>query len=195
MGALSPVPFADKAFMKKVEDQIIKPTVDGLKSEAIKYKGFIFFGLIKVNGEPYTIEYNVRMGDPETEVVIPRIKSDLVDLLVATADEKLSTASIDITEEAASTVVLVAGGYPEAYEKGKEISGLTEVSGVIPFHAGTKKSNGKIVTNGGRVIAVSALGTDLSNALEKSNKAAQTINWDKRYYRTDIGFDLIKEKV
>ncbi len=195
MGALSPVPFADQAFMKKVEDQIIKPTVDGLKSEGIKYKGFIFFGLIKVNGEPYTIEYNVRMGDPETEVVIPRIKSDLVDLLVATADEKLATASIHITDEAASTVVLVAGGYPEAYEKGKEISGLTEVSDVIPFHAGTKKSNDKIVTNGGRVIAVSALGRDLSHALEKSNKAAQIINWDKRYYRTDIGFDLIKEKV
>lgn len=195
MGALSPVPFADKAFMKKVEDQIIKPTVAGLKSESIKYKGFIFFGLIKVNGEPFTIEYNVRMGDPETEVVIPRITSDFVDLLIATADEKLSTATIEITEEAASTVVLVAGGYPEEYEKGKEISGLTEVNDVFVFHAGTRKFNGKTITNGGRVITVTALGTDLSNALEKSNKAAQTITWDKRYYRTDIGFDLIKEKV
>lgn len=195
MGALSPVPFADAAFMKKIEERIIKPTVDGLKSEGIKYKGFIFFGLIKVDGEPYTIEYNVRMGDPETEVVIPRIKSDLVDLLVATADETLATTSIEITQEVASTVMLVAGGYPEEYEKGKEISGLNEVSNVIPFHAGTKLNAGKVVTNGGRVIAVSALGNNLEEALEKSKKAANIISWEGRYYRTDIGFDLLKVSI
>ena len=191
MGALSPVPFADQAFMQKIEDRIIKPTVDGLKKDGIKYKGFIFFGLIKVNGEPMTIEYNVRMGDPETEVVMPRIKSDFVDLLIATADSTLKDATIEFTDEAASTVMLVAGGYPEAYNKGDEISGLDLVENVIPFHAGTKSVNGKIVTNGGRVIAVSALGKDLAEALAKSNKAAEEITWDKRNYRTDIGFDLL----
>lgn len=191
MGALSPVPFADQAFMQKIEDRIIKPTVDGLKKDGIKYKGFIFFGLIKVDGEPMTIEYNVRMGDPETEVVMPRIKSDFVDLLIATADSTLKDATIEFTEEAASTVMLVAGGYPEAYNKGDEISGLDSVENVIPFHAGTKSVDGKIVTNGGRVIAVSALGKDLAEALAKSNKAAEQITWDKRNYRTDIGFDLL----
>lgn len=191
MGALSPVPFADQEFMQKIEAKIIKPTVDGLKKDGIKYKGFIFFGLIKVDGEPMTIEYNVRMGDPETEVVMPRIKSDFVDLLIATADSTLKQASIEFTDEAASTVMLVAGGYPEAYSKGDEISGLNDVTDVLPFHAGTTTVNGKVVTNGGRVIAVSALGTDLSDALAKSNKAAEQITWNKRNYRTDIGFDLL----
>ena len=191
MGALSPVPFADKAFMQKIEDRIIKPTVDGLKKDGIKYKGFIFFGLIKVDGEPIVIEYNVRMGDPETEVVIPRIKSDFLELLIATADSNLKNASIEFTKEAAATVMLVAGGYPEMYPKGDEISGLDTVQDVLPFHAGTQLVNGKVLTNGGRVIAVSALGTDLADALAKSNKAAEQITWNKRYYRTDIGFDLL----
>lgn len=191
MGALSPVPFADKTFMQKIEDRIIKPTVNGLKKDGIKYKGFIFFGLIKVAGEPMVIEYNVRMGDPETEVVMPRIKSDFLDLLIATADSNLKNASIEFTKEAASTVMLVAGGYPETYPKGDVISGLDTVQDVLPFHAGTQLVDGKVVTNGGRVIAVSALGTDLADALAKSNKAAEQITWNKRYYRTDIGFDLL----
>lgn len=191
MGALSPVPFADADFMKKIEERIIKPTVNGLKSDNIPFKGFIFFGLIKVDDEPIVIEYNVRMGDPETEVVMPRIASDFVDLLVATADETLSKETVTFTQEAASTVMLVAGGYPEAYEKGKVISGLNQVNDVIPFHAGTINDGENIVTNGGRVIAVSALGNNLQNALSKSKAAAEVISWEKRYYRKDIGFDLL----
>ena len=162
-----------------------------MKKDGIKYKGFIFFGLIKVDNEPIVIEYNVRMGDPETEVVMPRIKSDFLDLLIATADSDLKNASIEFTKEAASTVMLVAGGYPEAYPKGDVISGLNDVKDVLAFHAGTTMADGKVVTNGGRVIAVSALGTDLADALAKSNKAAELITWNKRYYRTDIGFDLL----
>ncbi len=190
MGALSPVPFADEAFMSKIKTQIIDRTIQGLQQEHIKYKGFIFFGLIKVDGEPYVIEYNVRMGDPETEVVMPRLESDLVPLLVAAADETLGHCNVTFKSEAASTVVLVSGGYPEAYEKGKEISGLDLVSNVIPFHAGTSLSDGKVVNSGGRVIAVSALGKDIFEALALSNEAAEQIKWEARYYRKDIGFDL-----
>ncbi len=191
MGALSPVPFADQDFMNKIDEQIVKPTVDGLQKDGINYVGFIFFGLIKVEGEPLVIEYNVRMGDPETEVVIPRIKSDLVDALVATADGTLDQVTVEFEEQAASTVMLVSGGYPESYAKGYEITGLNQVENVIPFHAGTKVEDGKIVNVGGRVIALSALGNDIKDALDKSQKAAAVISWQDYNYRKDIGFDLI----
>lgn len=190
MGALSPVPFADKVFMDKVEDRIIKRTINGLQKDNIEYTGFIFFGLIEVNNEPFVIEYNVRLGDPETEAIIPRIKSDLIDLIDSATKNELAGKTIDIDSKAGSTVMLVAGGYPEAYEKGKEISGIKDVKNAIPFHAGTITKDGKVVTNGGRVIALSALGDDIFDALDKSFAAAKTVTWDKRYYRTDLGFDL-----
>lgn len=191
MGAISPVPFADKAFMDKVEQRIIKPTMQGLKKENIKYVGFVFFGLIKVNNEPWVIEYNARMGDPETEVVLPRIKSDLVELLEAAASGNLKDKTIEFHNESATTVMLVAGGYPEAYDKGDVISGLDKVTDVLPFHAGTSKKDGAVVTNGGRVIALTALGKDQATALAKSNAAAKLVDWKGRYYRSDIGFDLV----
>jgi phosphoribosylamine--glycine ligase len=191
MGAVSPVPFADAAFMKKVEDKIIKPTISGLKQEGILYKGFIFIGLMNDNGEPHVIEYNARMGDPETEVVIPRIRTDLVDVFMAMANNKLDTIQLDIDPRVATTVMLVAGGYPGDYEKGKEISGLENVEQVLVFHAGTLHSNDKVLTNGGRVIAVTGFGNSIPEALEKSNKAASSIQWEGKNYRKDIGLDLI----
>ncbi|HEY8401722.1 MAG TPA: phosphoribosylamine--glycine ligase, partial [Cytophagaceae bacterium] len=183
MGAISPVPFADQVFLDKVETRIIKPTIEGLQKEGIEYIGFIFFGLINVDGDPYVIEYNARMGDPETEVVIPRIESDLVELLVATAKKELFKTNISFKKQAATTVMLVAGGYPGDYEKGKEISGLESVEDVLVFHAGTLLKDNKVVTNGGRVIAVTAYGDTIEDALAKSNKAAEKINWEKKYYR------------
>ena len=190
MGAISPVPFADRFYIEKVEREIIKPTVEGLKKDNIEYKGFIFIGLINVKGEPKVIEYNVRMGDPETEVVIPRIKSDLLNLLKGIGDGTFSEKDLNITDEAATTVMLVSGGYPEAYEKGKEISGIEQVEESIVFHAGTKNDNGTIKTNGGRVIALTSFGETMEDALEKSFSSAEKISFEGKYYRKDIGFDL-----
>ena len=190
MGAISPVPFADEVLMRKIEEKIVRPTVNGLAEEKIDYKGFVFIGLIKVNDEPYVIEYNVRMGDPETEVVLPRIKTDLVDLFEATYNQKLETIDIEIDERAAATIMLVSGGYPEDYEKGKEIFGLENVVDSTVFHAGTKEEGGKIVTNGGRVLAVTSMDTDFKKALKKSYQNIDKLSFDRMNYRTDIGFDL-----
>ncbi|MDH3322276.1 MAG: phosphoribosylamine--glycine ligase, partial [Flavobacteriaceae bacterium] len=190
MGAISPVPFADKTFLNKVEERIIKPTIDGFKKDKIAYVGFVFIGLIKVNNEPYVIEYNVRMGDPETEVVIPRITSDLVDLFVATAERKLDQFHLKIDNRSATTVMLVSGGYPEAYEKDKEILGLDEVQNSIIFHAGTSQKGEKIVSSGGRVLAITSFGNDFKEALKQSYKNIEKIKFDQMNYRTDIGFDL-----
>lgn len=195
MGAISPVPFADKFFLEKVEDRIIKPTVNGLKEEGIVYKGFIFIGLMNVDGEPKVIEYNVRMGDPETEVVIPRIKSDLLNLFKGIGDGTFSEKDFYVDEDTAVTVMMVSGGYPEAYEKGKEMTGFEGCEGSLLFHAGTKQEGDKIVTNGGRVLAVTSFGRDMEAALAKSFANAEKINFEKKYYRRDIGFDLKAEEV
>ena len=190
MGAVSPVSFADKQFMEKVENKIIKPTLYGLQQERVDYKGFIFFGLMNVDGEPYVIEYNVRMGDPEAEVVIPRIKSDLLDLFKHIAHQTLHEASFETEEQTAATVMLVSGGYPEKYEKGKKIESIDSVDNSILFHAGTAKKGEDIVTSGGRVIAVTSFGDTIFDALEKSYINADKIQFDKKYYRKDIGQDL-----
>jgi len=190
MGAISPVPFADKEFLSKVEERVIVPTVEGLKKDNIPYVGFIFIGLIRVNNEPYVIEYNVRMGDPETEVVIPRIESDFVALLRATADKKLDSFDLKVKDKSATTVMMVSGGYPEAYEKGMEIKGLENVHDSIVFHAGTKLDGGKVKTSGGRVLAVTSYGDDFEKALATSYENIKKIHFDKMNFRTDIGFDL-----
>ncbi|SEM08473.1 phosphoribosylamine--glycine ligase [bacterium A37T11] len=191
MGSVSPVPFADEAFLKKVEDRVIIPTIEGLKKDGIPYKGFIFIGLMNTNGEPYVIEYNVRMGDPETESVLPRIESDLVDLLLGVAQENLGEKSFSISSKTAATVVLVAGGYPGHYENGFAITGLENVKESFLFHAGTKSVNGEVQTAGGRVLAVTAMEDTLFDALQQATADAGRIFFDRKYFRRDIGFDLI----
>ncbi|MBP6128316.1 phosphoribosylamine--glycine ligase [Flavobacterium sp.] len=190
MGAISPVPFADAALMQKIESQIVIPTIQGLKNDNIEYKGFVFIGLIKVDDNPFVIEYNVRMGDPETEVVIPRIKSDLVALFEAVATEKLADFDLSLDERTAATVVVVSGGYPEEFEKGKEIFGLDDTTDSLIFHAGTKEENGKIVSNGGRVLAVTSFANSFLDATKKSYQTIEKLKFDKMNYRKDIGFDL-----
>ena len=190
MGAISPVPFADRFYIEKVEREIIKPTVEGLKKDNIEYKGFIFIGLINVKGEPKVIEYNVRMGDPENEVVIPRIKSDLLNLLKGIGDGTFSEKDLEIREEVATTIMLVSGGYPEAYEKGKKITGIEKVNNSIVFHAGTKQEGEVVKTNGGRVIALTSFGENMNDSLKKSFDSAEKIAFEGKYFRKDIGFDL-----
>ncbi|MDV7137577.1 phosphoribosylamine--glycine ligase [Maribacter sp. TH_r10] len=190
MGAISPVPFADKAFMDKIHDRVVKPTVEGLKKDNLPYKGFIFIGLIKIGDDPFVIEYNVRMGDPETEVVIPRIKTDLVTVFQAVADQKLDSIDLEIDDRTASTVMLVSGGYPEAYEKGKEIMGFETIGDSIVFHAGTDLKDGKVVTNGGRVMAITSYGDNFNQALQTSYQSIDKICFEKMNFRKDIGFDL-----
>ena len=190
MGAISPVPFANEKFLKKIEEQVIKPTIEGLQKDNIQYKGFVFFGIIKVGDEPKVIEYNCRMGDPETEVVIPRIKSDFLELLIATGNNKLHTKTIKFNNESACTVMLVSGGYPESYEKGKVIYGLNSIEKSILFHAGTTIKNDKIETNGGRVIAVTSYGSDFRKALKQSYQNIEKISFENMNFRKDIGFDL-----
>ena len=190
MGAVSPVPFATKEFLDKIENQVVKPTVEGLKNDNLPYVGFIFIGLIKVGDDPKVIEYNVRMGDPETEVVLPRLKTDLVEIFEAMANQTLSKVNITIDERAATTVMLVSGGYPEAYEKGKEITGVEKVTDSIVFHAGAKYQDGKIVTSGGRVMAVTSYGNTYNEAIKKSYQSIENLHFDKMNYRKDIGFDL-----
>ncbi len=190
MGAVSPVPFADAVLLEKIETRIVKPTIDGFQKDGIEYKGFVFIGLINVKGEPIVIEYNVRMGDPETEVVIPRLKTDLVELFQAVANEKLDEISLDIDSRAATTIVLVSGGYPEDYEKGMVISGIENIQDSIVFHAGTKLINNEIVSNGGRVLAITSFGDNFEDAIKKSYQNIEKLHFDKMYFRKDIGKDL-----
>ena len=191
MGAVSPVIFATNEFMQKVEERIVKPTLTGLQKENIKFNGFIFIGLMNCNGDPYVIEYNVRMGDPETQAVLPRIKSDLVELLVATADGKLNGKNIEVDQHHAVTVVMVSKGYPGDYAKGKSIKGLEESGESLIFHAGTKLIADSIVTDGGRVLAVTGMGKGIADAREKAYAGVSKLNWDGLYFRNDIGLDLI----
>jgi len=190
MGAVSPVPFANQELLQKIEEKVIKRSIDGLSKENIDYKGFLFIGLMIVENEPFVIEYNVRMGDPETEVVMPRISSDFLESLVACSEGELNSVELTIDQESATTVMLVSGGYPESYEKGKELLGLDQLSDCIPFHAGTKKEDNKVLSSGGRVIAITAMGKDYREALSKSYANAEKVTFEGKYFRRDIGFDL-----
>jgi len=190
MGAVSPVPFATEEFLNKIEERIVKPTIAGLQKDSLPYKGFIFIGLIKVGDDPKVIEYNVRMGDPETEVVLPRLKNDFVKILKAISNETLDEITIEIDNRAATTIMLVSGGYPEDYEKGKEITGIENIKESIPFHAGAINKNGKVVTSGGRVMAITSYGNTYQEAIKKSYQNIEKLHFDKMYYRKDIGFDL-----
>lgn len=190
MGAVSPVPFADEAFNRKVEERVVRPTIEGFRSEGIDYKGFVFFGLMNVEGDPYVIEYNVRMGDPETEVVLPRLKTDILSLFEAMAQGELKHSAFELDTRFCTTVMLVSAGYPGDYAKGKEIAGLDAVEGSIVFHAGTKLIDGKVVTNGGRVIAVSSYGDTMCEALSRSYENVNKIRFEGMNFRRDIGFDL-----
>jgi len=190
MGAVSPVPFATEAFLSKIEERIVKPTISGLQKDSLPYKGFVFIGLIKVGDDPKVIEYNVRMGDPETEVVLPRLKNDLVEIFIAIANQTLDKISIEIDERAATTVMLVSGGYPEAYDKEKTINGVESISDSLVFHAGAKIKNNQVVTSGGRVMAITSFGHNHNEALKKSYQNIEKLHFDKMYYRKDIGFDL-----
>jgi phosphoribosylamine--glycine ligase len=191
MGAISPVPFADGAFMNKVTERIVKPTINGLKAENITYHGFVFFGLIKVNNEPYVIEYNCRMGDPETEVVIPRLENDLVDLIINMHEGKLNEVTVKHSAHTAGAVMLVSAGYPGDYEKGKVMTGFDKVKNSFLFHAGTALKNDTVVTNGGRVIAITSYGQNLKDALDKSYESAAHVQYEGKYYRKDIGFEFL----
>ncbi|MGB1211512.1 MAG: phosphoribosylamine--glycine ligase [Lacinutrix venerupis] len=190
MGAISPVPFADEEFMSKIKERIVIPTINGFKKDNLPYKGFVFIGLIKVGNNPFVIEYNVRLGDPETEVVLPRLKNDLVEVFQAVANQTLDTIEIEIDEQAAATVMLVSGGYPETYEKGKEISGIDNIEGSIAFHAGAQLKDNKVVTSGGRVMAITSYGNTYKEAIKKSYQNIEKLHFDKMNYRKDIGFDL-----
>lgn len=190
MGAVSPVPFATKEFLDRIENEVVKPTVEGLKKDNLPYVGFIFIGLIKVGDDPKVIEYNVRMGDPETEVVLPRLKTDIVEVFEAMANQTLANVNIEIDERAATTVMLVSGGYPEAYEKGIEILGVEKITDSIAFHAGAKSLEGKVLTSGGRVMAITSYGNTYQEAIKKSYQSIEKLHFDKMYYRKDIGFDL-----
>jgi phosphoribosylamine--glycine ligase len=191
MGAVSPVPYVDAVLMEKIETRIVKPTIEGFQKDGIPYKGFVFIGLINVDNEPIVIEYNVRMGDPETEVVVPRLKTDLVELFLAVANEKLDEITLEVDQRSATTVMVVSGGYPEDYEKGKIISGLEKITDSIVFHAGTKLDSGSVVTNGGRVLAVTSYGNDFQEAIKKSYQNIDKLHFDKMNFRKDIGNDLL----
>jgi phosphoribosylamine--glycine ligase len=190
MGAVSPVPYVDAVLMEKIETRIVKPTIDGFQKDGIPYKGFVFIGLINVKGEPIVIEYNVRMGDPETEVVIPRLKTDLVELFLAVANEKLDQIALEIDERSATTIMVVSGGYPEEFEKGKVITGLENITDSIVFHAGTKLENNQVLSNGGRVLTVTSYGDNFEEAIKKSYQNIAKLQFDKMYFRRDIGNDL-----
>jgi len=190
MGSISPVPFANKAFLQKVEERIVEPTIHGIQQRGIDYHGFIFFGLMNVNGDPYVIEYNVRLGDPETESIMPRIRTDLMDMFGAGIEDNLKDFTLELKPDFATAVMLVSGGYPEAYEKGKTITGLNAVKDSIVLHAGTKINNNETVTSGGRVMAITSLDQTMEAALKTSMNNAEKINFDKKYYRKDLGFDL-----
>jgi phosphoribosylamine--glycine ligase len=194
MGAVSPLPFVDDAFLQKVKERIIEPTISGLKKDKLDYKGFIFLGLMNDEGEPKVIEYNCRLGDPETEVVVPRIKNDLVELFKATAEQRLHEISIETDDRAVATVVAVSGGYPGDYKKGMIINGLQEptLENSIIFHSGTKMEDGHIVSNGGRVLAVTSFGENIGEAVEQSNYVLEQLDFEGMYYRTDIGYEFIK---